>query len=60
MTLSLSLCFRVSVCPSPFFSFSVLESEVHLECNKASMCIKEVSRVFKEVSRVFQEGFKGV
>ena len=53
MTLSLSPCFRPSVCPSPFFPFSVIE-----------VFLMEVSRVFQRsfngVSRVFQELFKKV
>ena len=57
MRLSLSPFVRLFVCPSPFFSLSVLGV---LSCPKEfQWCFKKVLRVF-EVSMVLQVSFKSV
>ena len=64
MTLSLSLCVRLCVRSSLFFSFSVFEvlsSPKEFQwCFKKVLSVFEVSGCFKEASRMFQGSFKGV
>ena len=60
MTVSLSPCFRVFVCSSPFFLLVSLESVVDLKCYKQSKSVKVIQWESICVSRVLQVSLEGV